>query len=75
MRLARADGAAVLSVSDDGAGMDAAARGKPRSFGLRGISERVLLFGGTVTVTSAPGAGTTLVARIPLDPSRAQAAA
>lgn len=75
VRLARADGAAVLSVSDDGAGMDAAARGKPRSFGLRGISERVLLFGGTVTVTSAPGAGTTLVARIPLDPSRAQAAA
>ena len=37
---------AVLTVRDDGIGMDRTARPKPRSFGLRGISERVLLLGG-----------------------------
>jgi len=67
VRLARADGVAVLTVSDDGVGMDGGARAKPRSFGLRGISERVLLLGGNVVITSAPGAGTVIIARIPLD--------
>jgi PAS domain S-box-containing protein len=75
VRLERVDGAAVLSVSDDGVGMDAAARGKPRSFGLRGISERVLLLGGAVSITSEPGAGTTVRARIPLARAQAREAA
>jgi PAS domain S-box-containing protein len=75
VRLERADAAAVLSVSDDGVGMGADARAKPRSFGLRGISERVLLLGGTVNITSQPGGGTTVVVRIPLDGTRARAAA
>jgi len=67
VRLAQADGAAVLAVRDDGIGMDGAARGKPRAFGLRGIHERVMLLEGSVHITSAPGAGTTVVARIPLN--------
>ncbi|MCL4798503.1 MAG: PAS domain S-box protein [Burkholderiales bacterium] len=67
VRLAQADGAAVLAVRDDGVGMDGAARGKPRAFGLRGIHERVMLLEGSVHITSAPGAGTTVVARIPLN--------
>ena len=75
VRLERAGAAAVLSVSDDGIGMDTDARAKPRSFGLRGISERVLLLGGAVTITSRPGAGTIIVARIPLDGQRAREAA
>jgi PAS domain S-box-containing protein len=57
---------AVLSVRDDGVGMDSGARAKPRSFGLRGINERVLLLGGELSIDSRPGTGTTLVARIPL---------
>jgi signal transduction histidine kinase len=64
-----------VGVSDDGVGMEAGARAKPRSFGLRGISERVLLLGGTVNITSQPGAGTTVVVRIPLDGASAKAAA
>jgi two-component system, NarL family, sensor histidine kinase UhpB len=66
VRLMQADGVAELSVSDDGIGMEGGAQAKPGSFGLRGISERVLLLGGSVDITSTPGAGTGLVARIPL---------
>jgi PAS domain S-box-containing protein len=70
VRLQQVDGVAVLTVSDDGIGMDGTARAKPRSFGLRGISERALLLGGSVNITSEPGAGTDLVARIPIDAGR-----
>ena len=66
VRLERSGDDAVLTVSDDGVGMDPAARPSPRSFGLRGIGERVMLLGGEMQIASRPGAGTTLVARIPL---------
>jgi signal transduction histidine kinase len=62
----------VLTVSDDGVGMDPAARPGPRSFGLRGIGERVMLLGGEVQITSRPETGTTIVARIPLVRADAQ---
>ncbi|MCC6608639.1 MAG: PAS domain S-box protein [Burkholderiales bacterium] len=68
VQLTRVDGAAVLTVTDDGIGMESGARAKPRSFGLRGISERVLLLGGSVEITSSPGRGTGVLARIPLEP-------
>ncbi|MCZ7566197.1 MAG: PAS domain S-box protein [Burkholderiales bacterium] len=74
IRLARLGEEAVLSVRDDGVGMGEEARAKPRSFGLRGISERVILLGGSVEITSAPGAGTVLVARIPLAAASRKAA-
>jgi PAS domain S-box-containing protein len=66
VRLERAGADAVLTVRDDGVGMDRAAAPKPRSFGLRGIGERALLLGGEVKIDSRPGGGTTLVVRIPL---------
>jgi PAS domain S-box-containing protein len=66
IRLARDGNAAMLTVRDDGIGMDQDAESKPRSFGLRGIRERVLVLGGEVQVVSRPGAGTTIVVRIPL---------
>ncbi len=34
-------------------------------FGLRGMRERLELVGGTLTVESAPGAGTRLIATVP----------
>jgi PAS domain S-box-containing protein len=74
VRLQRSGEVAVLSVADDGVGMDREARVKPRSFGLRGISERVFLLGGETSITSAPGEGTTLIARIPLRSPAAQEA-
>ncbi|MGE5795029.1 MAG: PAS domain S-box protein, partial [Bacteroidota bacterium] len=75
VRLERAGAVAVLSISDDGVGMETGARAKPRSFGLRGISERVLLLGGAFDIASPPGGGTLVVVRIPLDGARAREAA
>ena len=59
-----------LTISDNGRGFSQDARLKPRSFGLRGIQERVAHFGGQVSFSSAPGQGTTvsvIVPHIPLD--------
>ena len=66
--LAPRDGRIVLTVSDQGAGFDAAAAAaveRPGS-GLRGMRDRVELFGGTFRVASAPGEGTEVEAEIPL---------
>ena len=57
-----------MTVSDDGLGFTETDRIKPRSFGLRGINERVSYFGGNVHIQSTPGSGTTIKARIPHSP-------
>jgi signal transduction histidine kinase len=67
VQLERSSDDALLTVRDDGIGLDPAARPKAKSFGLRGISERVLLLGGAVDISSGPHAGTQLVARVPLN--------
>jgi signal transduction histidine kinase len=51
----------VVEVADDGVG-GADLRG---GSGLRGLRDRVEALGGTLTVESREGAGTTLVARLP----------
>jgi PAS domain S-box-containing protein len=66
LRLEREGAWAVLTVRDDGVGMGPDDESKPRSFGLRGIRERVLVLGGEVRIVSRPGGGTTLVVRVPL---------
>jgi len=54
-------------VEDDGQGFDAAAvHPADHRLGLYGIRERAELLGGTLTVESAPGQGTTLFIEIPL---------
>lgn len=55
-----------LAISDDGIGFGEAARNKPRSFGLRGIQERVAHLGGTLTIASAPGKGTQISIYVPI---------
>ena len=64
----------VLVVRDDGHGFemprlpdDLARHGH---FGLMGIQERALLYGGQVTVLSSPGEGTTLQVRLPYSKSQ-----
>ncbi|MFF9244268.1 HAMP domain-containing sensor histidine kinase [Streptomyces sp. NPDC014776] len=52
--LGAADGAVVLSVTDDGCGINAPCEGA----GIRGMRERALLIGGTLTITPAAGTGT-----------------
>lgn len=56
-----------LIVSDDGKGFDETARNKTRSFGLRGIQERIKHLGGDVRITSEPGKGTQIAVCVPLD--------
>jgi signal transduction histidine kinase len=51
-----------VEIADDGVGGADPARGS----GLRGLTDRVEAFGGTLQVESAPGHGTRLVAEIPL---------
>jgi len=53
-----------LIVSDDGCGFDETARNKPRSFGLRGIKERIRQLGGKLSITSRPGKGTKIAVRL-----------
>lgn len=60
----RVDGTVEIEVRDDGSGFDPAAPGAGR--GLLGMRERTALLGGTVEIVSAPGAGTTVAARLPL---------
>jgi signal transduction histidine kinase len=55
-----------LIVSDDGCGFDETAPNKPRSFGLRGIQERIRQLGGEVTITSKPGKGTKIAVSLPI---------
>jgi signal transduction histidine kinase len=58
-----AAGSLHLRVRDDGAG---GAEVGPGS-GLIGLTDRVQALGGTITVTSPPGDGTTLQVELPLD--------
>jgi signal transduction histidine kinase len=55
-----------LTVSDDGVGF-VASSGRPTSFGVVGMRERVLIMGGQLSLESEPGEGTTLTVRVPLD--------
>jgi signal transduction histidine kinase len=56
-------------VEDDGRGFDAEAIGAAgHRLGLYGIRERAELLGGTLTIESASGRGTTLFIEIPLHP-------
>lgn len=54
-----------LKVTDNGRGFDPAEAKQGGSFGLKGIAERVLILGGTMTINSAPGQGTELAVCIP----------
>jgi two-component system sensor histidine kinase UhpB len=54
-----------MAISDNGCGIKEIDRQKPRSFGLRGIQERVAHFGGRVMISSTLGKGTTVEVYIP----------
>jgi signal transduction histidine kinase len=62
VRLSGSAGALEFSVSDDGAGFPAAAT--RHGSGLQGMSDRLAAHGGTLTVTSQPGQGTTITGRL-----------
>ena len=62
-------GRAVLEVTDDGAGFDPtqSRSSKPHGLGLLGMRERLALVGGELSITSARGKGTRIVAVVPLE--------
>ncbi len=62
----------VLEVSDNGRGMKSADLGKPKSFGLRSIRERLDSMGGTMLIQPRNPHGTTVVLRVPLYPMRSE---
>jgi signal transduction histidine kinase len=63
--LARKPSSVSAVVEDDGAGFDQT-RTRDSGLGLVGMRERVELLGGRLAVETRPGAGTTLVAEVPL---------
>jgi signal transduction histidine kinase len=65
--IVQSDGTVVASVSDDGKGFNPDNVGS--GFGLVGMRERLSLVGGNLDLTSAPGAGTTVTARVPVGPA------
>ncbi len=70
------DRAVHLAVSDKGKGFDPAeALVRRQSVGLFGMRERVEAAGGVLSVQSAPGAGTSIVASIPLSSENAKGSA
>jgi signal transduction histidine kinase/CHASE1-domain containing sensor protein len=55
-----------MRVRDNGIGMPMEGRGKPASFGLVGIEERMQILGGRLSISSIPGAGTTIHVLAPI---------
>jgi signal transduction histidine kinase len=62
VRVAVGEGDATVEVRDDGSGGVDPARGS----GLSGLADRVSALGGTLEIESPVGAGTTILARIPV---------
>jgi signal transduction histidine kinase len=63
VRLAASGRDLQFEVTDDGAGFDPGK--KAYGTGLQGMADRLHAHGGSLTVKSAPGAGTTILGRVP----------
>jgi signal transduction histidine kinase len=57
----------TLEVSDDGIGFPPERLEGTKSLGLVGMRERALACGGTLSISSQPGGGTTVLLHVPLD--------
>jgi signal transduction histidine kinase len=64
--VARIGGRLAIQLKDNGRGFSPASNSEMRSFGLTGINQRVSLLGGTCSIESLPGHGTTINISIPL---------
>ena len=75
--LTRQDGRLIVRVRDNGKGFDASQvmNGPRQAWGLLGMEERITLLSGKFYVGTRPGAGTLLLAEIPLDAEWAPAVA
>jgi len=60
----------VLTIADNGRGVQQADRSKAGSFGLRGMNERARALGGTMALSEAPGGGALVTIKIKLTSPR-----
>jgi signal transduction histidine kinase len=70
VRLTQAGDVALFTISDNGKGFNLTTvedLARAGHYGLLGLRERADRIGGELSVTSAPGAGVTVSARVPLD--------
>jgi signal transduction histidine kinase len=65
VRLAKEDGSLILDVRDNGTGIRDEELSAGRSLGILGMRERVLVLGGELAISGAPGKGTAVTVRIP----------
>ena len=65
IRLANGDGELRFEVRDDGRGFDPGSTGY--GTGLQGMADRLAALGGELAVTSAPGDGTAVAGRLPVE--------
>ena len=65
VRLRREQGSIVLEIRDNGRGISEADMNKPKSFGLRGIRERVHSLCGEFEISAVDNGGTHIMLRVP----------
>lgn len=61
------DGNMIMSIQDDGKGINTEKMKNERSFGLLGMKERAAMINGTIRIQSSAGKGTTLELTIPVE--------
>jgi signal transduction histidine kinase len=66
IELSDAEGVLTLEITDNGRGIMAPDRNKPKSFGLKGLQERARTVGGWLDISSREGQGTSITLSIPL---------
>ena len=74
IRFSQRDNGLICSIRDDGVGFDVRsirAPGSASGLGLVGIQERLNALGGTLQILSAPGQGTELLIRLPMETQNA----
>ena len=64
--LQRTNDRLFMKIADDGVGLADDYHGKPNTFGLIGIQERIHALHGTFSTASAPGEGMTIMVSIPI---------
>jgi len=65
IRLTQEGGGLTFSVSDDGEGFDCD-RARQAGMGLASMTDRIAAEGGTLTINSKPGGGTTIRGHLPM---------
>jgi len=63
--LSQSDGTLTFAVADDGVGFDVAR--DSNGTGLQGMADRIDAIGGSLEIRSAPGEGTTIRGRVPVE--------